>query len=81
MRTVVGYSLSKKPNSELSKRAMANALINRKPIGKVTFHSDRVCQYSSKSCLGYLEDHNIESSMSRKGNHYYNACLRAFLLP
>lgn len=77
-REVVGYSLSKKPNSELTKRAMANALINRKPSEKLIFHSDRGCQYSSKTYLNYLEEHNIESSMSRKGTPYDNACTESF---
>lgn len=77
-REVVGYSLSKKPNSELTMRAMANALMNRKPSEKLVFHSDRGCQYSSKTYLSYLEEHNIESSMSRKGNPYDNACTESF---
>lgn len=77
-REVVGYSLSKKPNSELTKRAMANALINRKPTESLVFHSDRGCQYSSKAYLSYLEEHNIESSMSRKGNPFDNACTESF---
>lgn len=77
-REVVGYSLSKKSNSELTKRAMANALMNRKPAEKLIFHSDRGCQYSSKTYLSYLEEHNIESSMSRKGNPYDNACTESF---
>lgn len=77
-REVVGYSLSKKPNTELAKRAMANALMNRRPSDGLMFHSDRGCQYSSKSYLSYLEEHDIESSMSRKGNPYDNACSESF---
>jgi putative transposase len=77
-REVVGYSLSKKANTELAKRAMANALVNRKPTGKLIFHSDRGCQYSSNGYLEYLEEHNVESSMSRKGNPYDNACTESF---
>lgn len=46
-REVVGYSLSKKANTELTKRALASALMNRRPAGKLIFHSDRGCQYSS----------------------------------
>ncbi len=77
-REIIGYSLSKKPNSELTMRAMANALINRKPTKELIFHSDRGCQYSSKTYLRYLEEHNIVSSMSRKGNPYDNACTESF---
>jgi transposase InsO family protein len=77
-REVVGYSLSRKPNTELATRAMANALMNRKPVERLVFHSDRGCQYSSKTYLNYLEDHDIEGSMSRKGNPYDNACTESF---
>ena len=57
---------------------MANALVNRKPNQRVIFHSDRGCQYSSKGYLDYLKEHNIESSMSRAGNPYDNACAESF---
>lgn len=77
-REIVGYSTSKKPNTELVMRAMSNALVNRKPSKSLLFHSDRGCQYSSKRYLNYLEEHNIESSMSRKGNPYDNACTESF---
>ncbi|MFA6309241.1 MAG: IS3 family transposase [Clostridia bacterium] len=77
-REVVGYSLSTRPNSELTMRAMANALINRKPTDSIVFHSDRGCQYSSKTFLKYMDEHNIVSSMSRKGNPYDNACTESF---
>lgn len=77
-REIVGYSSSKKPNTELVMRAMSNALVNRKPSNSLLFHSDRGCQYSSKRYLNYLEEHNIESSMSRKGNPYDNACTESF---
>ncbi|HAM62511.1 MAG: hypothetical protein A2Y20_01775 [Firmicutes bacterium GWF2_51_9] len=77
-REVIGYAMSKKPNSQLTMRAMAIALTNRKPQGRVLFHSDRGCQYSSKAYLGYLEEHNLASSMSRGGNPYDNACAESF---
>lgn len=77
-REVVGYSISKKPNTELTKRAMANALSNRKPEEGLIFHCDRGCQYSSKGYLEYLETYGIISSMSRKGNPYDNACMESF---
>jgi len=77
-REVIGYSVSRKPNSELTRRAMANALSDRKPDGGVVFHSDRGCQYSSKAYLGYLAEHGLESSMSRTGNPFDNACAESF---
>lgn len=77
-REIIGYSLSRKANSELTRRAMVNALMDRRPEERVVFHSDRGCQYSSKGYQKYLEEHNLESSMSRKGNPYDNACTESF---
>lgn len=77
-REVIGYALSKKPNSQLTMRAMAIALTNRKPQESLLFHSDRGCQYSSKAYHHYLEEHQIKSSMSRGGNPYDNACAESF---
>ena len=77
-REVVGYSISKKPNTELTKRAMANALSNRRPEGHLIFHCDRGSQYSSKGYQEYLDAHDIECSMSRKGNPFDNACMESF---
>lgn len=77
-REIVGYSISKKANTELVTRAMAKALINRRPSQRLLFHSDRGVQYSSKTYLEYLNNHKITSSMSRKGNPYDNACTESF---
>lgn len=77
-REVIGYSISRKPNSELTRRAMANALSERNPDGKVIFHSDRGCQYSSRAYQNYLEEHGLSSSMSRTGNPFDNACAESF---
>lgn len=77
-REVIGYAASRKPNSELTCRAMAMALTHRKPIEGVMFHSDRGCQYSSKTYQRYLEQHGVVSSMSRTGNPFDNACSESF---
>jgi len=77
-REVIGYSTSAKANSELTKRAMAQALAKRRPNEAVLFHSDRGTQYSSKAYCEYLSTHNIASSMSRAGCPYDNACAESF---
>jgi putative transposase len=77
-REIIGYALSKKANSQLTIHAMADALMNRKPQSKIMFHSDRGSQYSSKAFTRYLDDHNIFSSMSRRGSPYDNACSESF---
>jgi putative transposase len=77
-KEVVGYAISRKPNTELVKRAMEQALLNRDYPQDLLFHSDRGCQYSSKSYQSYLEENGITSSMSRKGNPFDNACCESF---
>ena len=77
-REIIGYALSKKANSQLTIHAMADALMNRKPQSKIMFHSDRGSQYSSKAFTRYLDEHNISSSMSRRGSPYDNACSESF---
>ena len=78
-REVIGYSISKSIDTELVKRALANALANTKGGGSNTiFHSDRGIQYSSKSYQRMLEENGLIGSMSRSGCPYDNACMESF---
>lgn len=77
-KEVIGYWLSKKPNTELARKALEQALFSRDYPKGVLFHSDRGCQYSSKRYLGFIEENEMKSSMSRKGNPYDNACTESF---
>jgi transposase InsO family protein len=77
-REVIGYALGRKANTELVRIAMDQALLRRNRPRNVVFHSDRGCQYSSKTYQDYLERNGITGSMSRKGNPYDNACSESF---
>ena len=78
-REIIGYSLSKSIDSELVKRALSNAIVNRKPdYGKTIFHSDRGIQYSSKGYQRMLGENGIIGSMSKGGCPYDNACVESF---
>jgi Transposase and inactivated derivatives len=78
-REVIGYSISKSIDSELVKRALGNALTQRRTAKKgLMFHSDRGIQYSSKSYQRMLDENNIIGSMSRGGCPYDNACVESF---
>jgi len=77
-KEIVGWAMSKRPDTELIIRAMAHALVRRKNPKEIMFHSDRGCQYSSKSYQKYLELNHITGSMSRKGNPFDNACCESF---
>lgn len=78
-REIIGYSISKNIDSELTKKALGNALArtNRRN-GKVIFHSDRGSQYASNAFQNMLEKYELEGSMSRPGCPYDNACLESF---
>jgi len=77
-KEVIGYSISKTINTELVKRALANALASSGGKGARLFHSDRGIQYSSRSYQEMLKKHGITGSMSRPGCPYDNACAESF---
>lgn len=78
-KEVIGYSISKNIDSELVSQALRNALVrvNTKE-NKIIFHSDRGCQYSSKSYQNMLNQYGITGSMSRPACPYDNACSESF---
>ena len=54
------------------------ALWRRKPQNKVLIHSDQGSQYISHEWQTFLKYHNLESSMSRRGNRHDNAVAESF---
>ena len=78
-REIIGYSISKTIDTELVKAALGNAIarVGGKVNGTI-FHSDRGCQYSSKSFQKMLEEHEIVGSMSAPACPYDNACMESF---
>ena len=77
-RRVISWAFSDKPNSELTVRALRLAAQKRNIKGKVIFHSDQGCQYTSESFQKSLVEHGVESSMSRAGNCLDNAVTERF---
>lgn len=77
-RRVISWAFSDKPNSELTVRALRLAAQKRNIKGKVIFHSDQGCQYTSESFQKALVEHGVESSMSRAGNCLDNAVTERF---
>lgn len=72
-RKIIGWSISKDPNSALVCRSVSNALDIRGVSGYILFHSDRGTQYSSDETQSFLLSNGIESSMSPKGAPWSNA--------
>ena len=77
-RRVVGWSMGSTITSDLAKTALHGALWRRRPIHRVTVHSDQGSQFSSDAWNRFCRDHNLDRSMSRRGNCYDNAVVESF---
>lgn len=77
-RRVVGWSMNARITTDLVLDALLMALWRRKPHNKVLIHSDQGSQYTSYEWQTFLESHNLECSMSRRGNCHDNAVAESF---
>lgn len=77
-RLVVGWSMNSVMTTDLVLQALLCALWRRKPRHKVLIHSDQGAQFNSDTWFRFCRDHNIERSMSRRGNCYDNAVVESF---
>lgn len=78
-RKVIGWAISMRLNTELSKAALLMALEARKPPMGCIHHSDRGLQYAAKDYVELLLAAGLRISMSRKGNPYDNAWAESFM--
>lgn len=77
-RLVVGWALADHLRTELVEGALTAAIGKRKPSAELLHHSDRGCQYASRSYRDRLQSHGISVSMSRRGDCYDNAVVESF---
>lgn len=77
-RHVIGWSMGHRIDTELALNALLMALWRRQPKVTVTVHSDQGSQFTSHDWQGFLRDHNLVSSMSRRGNCHDNAVAESF---
>jgi len=77
-RKVVGWSMKSSLARELVIDALLMAVWRRKPHHKVLIHSDQGSQYGSDDWLRFCSTHNLEPSMSRRGNCWDNAVAESF---
>ncbi|MBA3563420.1 MAG: IS3 family transposase [Gammaproteobacteria bacterium] len=77
-RKVVGWSMKPTLAKELVLDALLMAVWRRKPSNKVVVHSDQGSQYGSDDWLRFCNEHNLETSMSRRGNCWDNAVAESF---
>ena len=69
-KEAVGYAVSKNIDTELVKRALSNAVMQRGHHDGLIFHSNRGVQYSSMGYRTMLSENGITPSMSAPGCPY-----------
>lgn len=79
-RKIVGWSMAPNMPAELVCSAMQLAVAQRQPPPGLIAHSDRGSQYASASYRALLTRHNMQQSMSRKGNCWDNSVMERFFL-
>ena len=77
-RRVVGWSMQSRMHMDLVLSAVLMAVWRRKPTSRVIVHSDQGSQFTSYEWQSFLKTHNLEASMSRRGNCYDNAVAESF---
>jgi putative transposase len=78
-RRVIGWELGRTLEAELTLAALGKALQSRRPEPGLVHHSDRGVQYASTDYVQLLGEHQIQISMSRRGNPYDNAQAESFI--
>ncbi len=78
-RRVVGWALERELTTSLPKKALLQAIAERRPEAGLVHHSDRGVQYASLEYVTVLHDHQIIGSMSRTGYPYDNARCESFM--
>jgi len=77
-RRVVGWSMQSRMTTDLALQALLMAVWRRKPKNTVMVHSDQGSQFTSREWQTFLQQHNLEASMSRRGNCHDNAVAESF---
>lgn len=69
--------MQSRQTTDLVLRALLLAVWRRKPRKKVLIHSDKGSQFTSMDWASFLKAHNLEHSMSRRGNCHDNAVVES----
>ena len=77
-RQVVGWATGSRIDTQLPLDALHMAIWRRRPREKVIVHSDQGCQFTSHEWQRFLASHNLQPSMSRRGNCHDNAVAESF---
>lgn len=77
-RMIVGWSMGERMTRDLVINALRMACMSRRPQPGLLHHSDRGSQYCSAEYRKVLEEYQMISSMSRKGDCWDNAVTESF---
>lgn len=77
-RRCVGWHLSREMNTQMTSRALQQAIAERHPCPGLIHHSDRGVQYASHEYIEHLQAIGAQISMSAVGNPYDNAKAESF---
>lgn len=77
-RSVVGWAMSSRNNTSLVTNALDMAIEQRQPAPGLMHHTDQGQTYIAASYQKRLADHEMVSSMSRKGDCWDNAVAESF---
>jgi transposase InsO family protein len=77
-RKIVGWAMGKQHDTTLVEAALQMALQKRHPAAGLIHHSDRGSEYASARYQTVLQQHDIQASMSGKGDCYDNAMMESF---
>lgn len=80
-RRCIGWELSHHIDTQLTLNALHEALKTRETddLTGLVHHSDQGVQYASQEYVDCLKEHEIQISMSRRGNPYDNAFAESFI--
>ncbi|MFZ1772428.1 MAG: IS3 family transposase [Rhizobiaceae bacterium] len=77
-RRIVGWAMQSRQTTDVVLQALLMAVWRRKPKNRVLIHSDQGSQFTSMDWAAFLKAHNLEHSMSRRGNCHDNAVAESF---
>ena len=77
-RRIIGWSLSKNKDANLTLAALNRAVFNRRPGPGVIFHSDRGIEFAAFAFRERLKELHFVQSMNRPGTMTDNAHMESF---
>jgi putative transposase len=77
-RRVLGWSMQSRQTTDVVLQALHMAVWRRKPKSRVLIHSDQGSQFTSVDWAAFVRAHNLEHSMSGRGNCHDNAVAESF---